>query len=1524
MATKNSIIHFITKWQFIILSLFFLLYFSSVGFCIDISDDPMDTKVQAAPPNIMFILDNSGSMDWEFMTQENNGKFSISGTPHEYLFPDPGDNTYPASDGNGTALVGTDREYWKSQWSGYNKIYFNPHSSYTPWPTTSTYTMNNADLKTPYSNPVHTSIGDPSITLKDTFDTIDGFISMVIVDNQDGAAFFSTTGTWNESSMQPEWPTPSCCSLYTGTIGSTARFTPDIPATDTYKVYVWWNCYTDRDTNVKITINRSGGTDIVYKNQQAASSNTPETGICGEWILIGTYTFDDNDTGYVEIERHAGSTGSSTIADAVKFVSTTIAYPDVNIVNAHYYTWYDSDSDNTIDNLEVYLVTWEDTDADDILDHRLYYQVNDMDTDSRVESQELIPVTYNESDQGNDDVPNDIQPKNYEEDGVTFTYKTDEEDLQNFADWYSYYRRRELSAKGAISKSILDLDWVYAGFYTINAGLRQTVLPINVESNSVIIDNKDSGFTTSGSWSESGADNEYNGSSLYTSSSGNYATWTPYLEAGQYKVYAWWDYWSTRDENALYTVSYDGGTDSIRVNQRDTGSASSWQLLGTYTFAEGTSGYVKLTRDGSSTGGSTSADAVKFEKTSGGITVDETDTLLDLLYSINSDGSTPLRYALRDVGRYYDQDDGYTGNLGASPFKNQADGGACQQAFTILMTDGYYNGSNPGIGNEDGDDGEPYADTYSDTLADMAMKYYDTDLADTLPDHLPTNNYDDKKTQHMITYSISFGVTGTIDPTDMDNDGTTDDPSYEDDPYFLNPNTPKPTWPNPTSGDLQKIDDLWHSSVNGKGEFFSADDPEELVSSLNSVFENLASRIASGASVSVNGDELNTGSIMYQSTYTSGDWEGDVTAYPINPETGEIKTEAGDILWKASEKLQAQDWNTGRRIVTYNGYDSIVRFRYLELTALQKTSINSDLNIVDYIRGKEVTGFRSRQKKLGDIVHSAPLLVIGDSMDNDTDSLVDEDGEESGLIFTGGNDGMLHAFDAQTGNEIFAYIPHIVFDHLTDLTLIDYDHKFYVDATPFSRTITINNNKTVLLTGGLKKGGKGYFCLDITKVLYQDSATFSETALATPAHNDGIDVLWEYPQLTAAGAVFASDDDLGYSFSDIFIVESYKTNNDPNNHNWVAIFGNGYDSVNDKAILYILNAYTGAVIKKIDTGVAGNNGLSTPALVDINNDGKVDYAYAGDLLGNMWKFDLTSDDPDNWNVAYTESDGTTPAPLFSSPNQPITSAPDVMNHCAKTHLDGDGHHINPPYLIVLFGTGKFIGETDRTNNDKHSLYGIWDTGFPVGEWNESVPTLSKMTGGTLLEQTEVDFQYLHDHYLRTLSDNEANWVEVNGTSGLIESGDHIGWYFDLPMDRDSDSVLDGERVIKDIMIRDGHLIAITFTPNDSPCTGGGTSMVHEMDACDGSRLSFPQFDINMDGVIDQHDMVEIDDPDNPGETIFVPPTGKGYDGLLHPPIIVTMPDTPVEMKIFSSSAGTTERLFEKAEGGFYYWREIKN
>ena len=119
---------------------------------IDISDNPMETQVQSAAANIMFVLDNSGSMDWEFMTSSTDGKFEGN---IEYLFDDPGDNNYPAWDGNGTILTGANRGKWKSQWSGYNKVFYDPSMVYLPWPQTSSYAFIDADISTPMSNPVN-------------------------------------------------------------------------------------------------------------------------------------------------------------------------------------------------------------------------------------------------------------------------------------------------------------------------------------------------------------------------------------------------------------------------------------------------------------------------------------------------------------------------------------------------------------------------------------------------------------------------------------------------------------------------------------------------------------------------------------------------------------------------------------------------------------------------------------------------------------------------------------------------------------------------------------------------------------------------------------------------------------------------------------------------------------------------------------------------------------------------------------------------------------------------------------------------------------------------------------------------------------------------------------------------------------------------------------------------------------------------------------------------------------------------
>jgi type IV pilus assembly protein PilY1 len=432
-------------------------------------------------------------------------------------------------------------------------------------------------------------------------------------------------------------------------------------------------------------------------------------------------------------------------------------------------------------------------------------------------------------------------------------------------------------------------------------------------------------------------------------------------------------------------------------------------------------------------------------------------------------------------------------------------------------------------------------------------------------------------------------------------------------------------------------------------------------------------------------------------------------------------------------------------------------------------------------------------------------------------------------------------------------------------------------------------------------------------------------------------VKWEFP---SGGG---SDPDMGYSFSEAYIVNSKA--------GWVVIFGNGYASTDEKAVLFVLDAETGSELKRIDTFAGSCNGLSSPIPVDVDQDGILDHIYAGDLKGNLWKFDCTGDNAASWTMAY----GT--EPLFQAKNgagnpQPITTKPEAMFHCSA----------DMPGYMVIIGTGKHLGTGDFSNNQTQTIYGLWDYGDAADEYLGSFnrPNLSNQAGATLLEQVEVHYGQPSNsnNTLRVLSQNEPEW-ELN--SDETELTKNAGWYFDLPIEK--------ERIIRNFMIRDGKVIFISSIPKDSPCAAGGDSILHEMNACTGGGsvpmpksdtdgdgdidldddfgeddfvivtdpdddtktvlmtpgTPRPQFDINGDGIIDLNDMIRItiDNPDGTGGTIdiLVEPTGIMYPAMIYPPKILRLPDD-TETKYFSSAAGPIEMLREQGEKqGIFYWLE---
>jgi VCBS repeat-containing protein len=887
---------------------------------------------------------------------------------------------------------------------------------------------------------------------------------------------------------------------------------------------------------------------------------------------------------------------------------------------------------------------------------------------------------------------------------------------------------------------------------------------------------------------------------------------------------------------------------------------------------------------------------------------DYTNTIIDALEEFELQrvpGQTPLRSGLEMVGLYYHMTE-TSGNiedeLEDSPLSTGL-GRECQQNFAVILTDGSWNGGAAGGGDADQDNGPPYADDYPNTLADIAMYFYENDLAPDVDDEVPTNFIDKANWQHMVTYSITFGVNGQLNPDNYD--------LYNIDPDLR----VYPTWPSPLGSDSAakqaKIDDVWHAAVNGRGKYLSADNPQELIAYFQDIMNDLMARVGSGSSVTINGEELEAGTIVYQTVFNTEGWTGDVKGYSIDADTGEVIRDS--YVWSAEEKLYDTNWDTGRIIATYNGTDAGIEFRYNSLTTAQQSLLDSNAttaqNMVNYLRGdsslevKNSGSFRNRDfklpdqstrdSKLGDIVHSSPVFQ----------KYITGGGTEYGVVFAGGNDGMLHAFDADTGQERFAYIPNLVFENLKNLTQTGYSHQYYVDLTPYLK----NADGTVYLVGGLGKGGKGYYCLDMS----DPSSITSESDLAGK-------VMWEFPKSSTPQSHI---DYTGYSFSRAFIAKTY----DPA-HPWVVIFGNGYNSPNENAALIILDVDTGDVVKIIDTEVGGCNGLSTPVLIDVNNDQAVDYVYAGDLKGNLWKFDLTAANAfgiggnPGWEVAY--DDGSNPKPVFTAKDnsgnvQPITAKPDVMRPCGPAL----------PGYFVIFGTGKYLGLSDFSNTSVQTVYGIWDYGDDpddseyLGEFNRTATSkLSNQPNTVILLEQEEFYYGIPDgyaSYMRVLTNNPFTYETEADTDGgqypnpSSTVANHAGWYFDLPITK--------ERMIKDFFIRSGKAIYISNIPNTSACAAGGDSILHEVNACTGGRLTTPQFDINDDDIIDANDLITIE---LEGVTYTVAPTGLWYPTILYPPSILDTPNE--EIKFMSTAAGGIIDIRETGEQeGIFYWYQIE-
>lgn len=727
------------------------------------------------------------------------------------------------------------------------------------------------------------------------------------------------------------------------------------------------------------------------------------------------------------------------------------------------------------------------------------------------------------------------------------------------------------------------------------------------------------------------------------------------------------------------------------------------------------------TLNGCKTFGTACADynGVKRENRLRNLTADHRTNFYNWLERYDINGGTPLRSAMKRAGDYFSTS-GKDSPYAENPYVSTGTELSCRKNFHIMVTDGFWNsddsvdfGGNLDSTNKTLPDGTTYTPrypyrnepgspstglSYGNSLADIAFKYWYTDLRTDLGNNVVPHITDRSGTaqdqywnpknnpatwQNMATYTIGMGLSSVLE-----------DPEWGGSTYVGDyPDLASGTkfWPAidetpPSSPPVGHVYDLWHAAINGRGQFFSADNPESTNAAFKTALSSILNANPSSAALAANSTSIQTGTMIYQARFDSQDWHGEFLAFAVQG-NGTI----GSQLWDAGKLMPLA---ASRKIFSHNGTNGIDFTSCANLSAEQKLALDTDGASVKDNRCTDrlawLRGEASKEVRNGGNLRNRPVTVLGDIINSDPAFTYDEDLGYGGstvtmtgassykafvaakkirppMVYVGGNDGMLHGFradigHANSGREIMAYIPAGVYGKLSKLTAPNYSHQYLVDGPPSVGDAYFGGSWKTVLVAGLGAGGKSVYALNVS----------SPDAFAA-SH-----VMWEF-----------TDADLGYTYSQPQIARL-------NNGDWAAIFGNGYGSTSGKAFLYVVNIADGTLLKKIPAGTATGNGLSTPVLYDKDNDKIIDAVYAGDLKGNLWEFDMAGTTAGSWIAANSGS------PLFAAKDsdgnaQPITSQPKV------------GPHSNGG-VMVYFGTGSYIGTTDPSSSSVQSFYAIWDKG----------------------------------------------------------------------------------------------------------------------------------------------------------------------------------------------------------------------
>jgi len=710
---------------------------------------------------------------------------------------------------------------------------------------------------------------------------------------------------------------------------------------------------------------------------------------------------------------------------------------------------------------------------------------------------------------------------------------------------------------------------------------------------------------------------------------------------------------------------------------------------------------------------------------------------------------------------------------------------------------------------------------------------------------------------HLVQYMVTLGIAGKLTYSD-----DTDCTDASNDLCKLrrgqNNSTGTTGWPKPYNNDPTAIDDTWKAAITSRGNYFSAANPQNLVDQLTSILTNINARNVPATTGALSSGVLITGALGFSTGYQSSDWSGIFTASQVDVDGSVSPSSQWDgaanltdpaITDPATRQILTSTENTdgsfdaGIAFATYGSLDTNGQTLLMSNpTTVDAGASDTGQARIDYLRGDrtlETSGiYRTRGSVLGAIINAQAVFVSYPSsgyrndwpttspeavaMTNDDttcdfanptattchsyEAFAYLNRNRTPTVYVAANDGMLHAFDASqntdgsntatSGHEQFAYVPRAAYANLGNLTRKT-SFKFMptVDATPVTHDVFYGGQWHTILVGGLRLGGRGVYALDIT-----DPSTVTQSTASSK-------VLWEFTSNTPA-TTDGNPANLGYTYGEpnigrlangkwvVLVPGGYFPDcskpDKPANCATIAAATNGYSS------LFVLNAETGALIKelKTPTTVDGDTivsfGLAKPVLGDYNNDQIDDVAFAGDLNGNLWRFDLTDASPANWQAHVTLAyKPTTPG------DQPITTMPRLFPDPATNRF------------IVVFGTGKYLGADDNTSDsaETQSIYGIRDK-----QQTDGTP-IPAVVHANLQQQVLAD----------GLSEDGVHTVRALTNNALTAAQN--GWYIDLDLDSSP-----GERVVVTpaALFNTNRAFVTTLIPGtQDPCSAtiGGAAMV---------------------------------------------------------------------------------------------------